>query len=65
MSDTLEVWQLVEGDLVVIKGNECEILADPDSGTEDTMMVKWFNHETNMVETEPLVWDLALDTWGY
>lgn len=64
MTDTLEVWQLMEGDLVIINGEQCEVLAEPESGTEDTMTVKWFNHETNMVEREPLVWDLKLETWS-
>ena len=54
----------MEGDLVIINGEQCEVLAEPESGTEETMEVKWFNHETNMVEKEPLVWDLKLETWS-
>jgi hypothetical protein len=61
----LEVWQLMEGDLVLIEGEECEITHNVESGTEETCEVRYFNHATNMVERKDIQWDLGLETWGY
>lgn len=61
--DTVSADSLAVGDQVVIKGENCDVMAFSDEGEQVSLKV--YSHDTGEVVTVSVNYDAPIDLWYY
>ena len=61
--DTVEAWQLEEGDPALLDGEHVIVTGKTDTADPDEILVTGISEETGESTDFPLVWDQPIDLW--